>query len=171
MVKRAAFLILAAIVSSHAFTGTRADTTSRVEVSHFSGKPVPRFEHLRFAAVNGRAGPSQRHRVVWRYERTGLPVLVIKESHDWRRVRDPDGDEVWIHARMLAPERRVLVVGEGELRARPQEGARVVARLTRGLVAGVASCRDEWCHISLDGRQGWFPRARLWGTRPAEAPV
>ena len=60
-------------------------------ISQFSGKAVPRFETLKFAAVNGRSGPSREQSVVWRYERKGLPLLIIKETRDWRRVRDPSG--------------------------------------------------------------------------------
>ena len=101
-------LIAAVFLAMPALADSGQSGAAKVEISHFSGKPVPRFENFRFAAVNGREGPSESHRILWRYERAGLPVLIVKESRNWRRVRDPDGDEVWVHARMLAPDRRAL---------------------------------------------------------------
>ena len=62
---------------------------------------LPRFVSLRTEGANGRHGPGLEHRVDWIYERAGLPLLVTAESGPWRRVRDPDGGEVWMHARNL----------------------------------------------------------------------
>ena len=42
-----------------------ADT---VKISRFSGKPLPRFESLRYSAVHGRQGPNLDHQILWRYE-------------------------------------------------------------------------------------------------------
>ncbi len=81
-----------------------------VKVSRFSGKPLPRFESLRYSAVHGRRGPDLDHPIVWRYEREGLPMLIVRETHGWRRVRDPDGDEVWMQARMLSEAPTAMVV-------------------------------------------------------------
>ena len=93
-----------------------------IKISHFSGKPVPRFESLKFPAVHGRIGPSLDHPIAWKYEREGLPVLILKESKDWRFVRDPDGDEVWVHARMLSGARTVLIRRETELKRKAGRG-------------------------------------------------
>ncbi len=171
MLNRAVILIAAIILSTPAIAQTGRSPARTVEISQFSGKPVPRFEHLKFAAVNGREGPSESHRVLWRYERAGLPVLIVKESRSWRRVRDPDGDEVWMHARMLAPERRALVLAKGAIHTRPAEDAAVAARLAPGVVAQLSGCQRDWCHISVEGRQGWFARSALWGVSPDEVPL
>ena len=88
-------------------------------VSPFSGKPVPRFESLRYSTVNGRVGPSLQHPIAWRYEREGLPVLIVKESMDWRRVRDPEGVEVWMHARMLSGQTTGIVRQDATLKNSP----------------------------------------------------
>lgn len=159
-------LVLAAPAGGQGATPPRAET-----VSHISGKPVPRFEALRFAAVNGRMGPSTDHPILWRYERAGLPVLIVKESYGWRRVRDPDGDEVWVHARMLSDAERAMLRAETPLRRRPAMDAPARARLAVGLLVEVERCEAGWCRVEAERREGWVPAYRLWGVSPEAPPL
>ena len=80
------------------------------ECDTHSRLPVPRFVSLIADQVYGRSGPSRSHAIRWEYLREGLPVEVIAETEDWRQVRDPDGEETWIHRSMLSGER--FVAGE-----------------------------------------------------------
>lgn len=139
------------------------------KISQFSGKPVPRFESLKFPAVHGRIGPSLDHPIAWKYERKGLPVLILKESQDWRFVRDPDGDEVWVHARMLTSARTVLVRREVELKRKADAEARSIALLKEGVVANLFACSSTWCEVKADHFKGFVRRQELWGSFTEEA--
>lgn len=142
-----------------------AEGTNRpdVTISHLSGKPVPRFEALRFGEVNGRTGPSEEHSVAWHYQRAGLPVLVLKETRGWRYVRDPDGAEVWMHARMLAESGTAMALSHTTLTASPRRDARAVAEMEAGAVVTLGRCESGHCHVSSGRHGGWAPRAALWG--------
>ena len=61
-----------------------------------SGLPVPRFVSLKAEKVNVRRGPSSDHPVAWVFQRKGLPVEIVAEFENWRRVRDSEGEEGWI---------------------------------------------------------------------------
>ena len=150
----------AAIVATPLSMGADPDV---VTVSHFSGKPVPRYESLRYSAVHGRQGPSLDHPILWRYERQGLPVLVVRETNGWRRVRDQDGDEVWVQARMLTELRTVLLVDDQLLRRQPSSESPARAKLTRGVVAELHGCQTLWCELIVDRRRGWVEKSALWG--------
>ncbi|MHA7857394.1 MAG: SH3 domain-containing protein [Henriciella sp.] len=139
-------------------------SANTVKISRFSGKPLPRFESLRYSAVHGRQGPNLDHQILWRYEREGLPMLVVRETHGWRRVRDPDGDEVWMQARMLSSERTALVVSEVELKRAPEQVARSKARLKPGVIAELIACEDGWCEVKIARNGGFVPESVLWGT-------
>lgn len=141
----------------------------QTKISVFSGKPVPRFESLRYSAVHGRAGPSLDHPILWRYEREGLPVLVIKESLDWRRVRDPDGAEVWVMARMLSSNPTIFARSDVTLRRSPHDDAPAVAVLAEGGVAEVIGEEGGWIRLEAAGRRGWARREGFWGVAPDEA--
>ncbi|MEL6858752.1 MAG: SH3 domain-containing protein [Pseudomonadota bacterium] len=135
-----------------------------VKVSRFSGKPLPRFESLRYSAVHGRRGPNLDHPIVWRYEREGLPMLIVRETHGWRRVRDPDGDEVWMQARMLSETPTAMVVQDADLRRGPGEDAGAKARIKEGVIAELGGCEQGWCRVKIGRDSGWLPKQKLWGS-------
>jgi SH3-like domain-containing protein len=71
--------------------------------------PVPRFVSLKSDKVNVRKGPSTDQSIVWVFSRAGLPVEVIAESDNWRRVRDSEGADGWVFHSLLSARRTVLV--------------------------------------------------------------
>lgn len=142
---------------------TRTETQP-VQVSVFSGKPVPRFESLRYSAVHGRQGPSLDHPILWRYEKEGLPMLIVRETNGWRRVRDIDGDEVWMQARMLSPARTVTTLEDLTLYKQADDTSRAKATLREGVIAELAECEGRWCQISVGRIDGWVEASGLWGT-------
>ncbi|MFN4023532.1 MAG: SH3 domain-containing protein [Hyphomonas sp.] len=157
-------ILLALVPASSAETGAEA------ELSRFSGKPVPRFETLRWAEVNGRVGPSLSYPIAWRYNRKGLPVLVVKESGEWRRVRDPAGDEVWVHDRMLASGPMAMVTETTMLFDAPARDAASLAEVGEGVLVEVERCDNALCRVRAGSFRGWIARAKLWGTAPPEGP-
>src|SRR5579862_3380664 len=87
-----------------------------------SGLPLPRFASLRSDEVNLRSGPGVRYPVDWIYTRRDLPVEVIAEFDTWRKIRDWQGTEGWVHQSFLSARRMVVVTGERRrLRADPDE--------------------------------------------------
>jgi SH3-like domain-containing protein len=132
-------------------------------VSDFSGLPVPRYSSLRYDKVNGRAGPSRDYPVEWTYERARLPVVIIRESQDWRTIRDPMGDEVWVNKSQLAAERTAITMLDGEIRRSPDSKGAVVARYSPGVVLSLGECRAGWCGVEAEGRRGFARQDQLWG--------
>jgi SH3-like domain-containing protein len=129
-----------------------------------TGLPVPRFESLKFDDVVGREGPSFDHPILWRYRLRGLPVEVVAEDVIWRRVRDPDGDLVWIHSRGLEIRRTGLVVDAPvELHRRPEPDAPTVAVAEPGVLFEIKDCRDGWMRVDGARATGWVRDGALWG--------
>lgn len=137
-----------------------------------SGLPVPRFVSLKFATVNGRSGPSEAHPILWVYHREGLPVEVVAETENWRRVRDPDGVLVWMHKRTLDGRLTALVTEEAALYRQSEiDDSDVVAVAEPGVVVEVRACRDGWGRVSVDDYTGWVLAERLWGGDCGTAPA
>ncbi len=140
-----------------------AESPAEVQISRFSGKPVPRFEALRHEKVNGRVGPSRDHKVRWEYVRKGLPMLILKESGDWRYVRDPQGDEVWIEKSQLAGQQTAVALGDFTLKAGRAADSADVARVAAGALVSLGPCDAALCQITAGSFRGWAPREQLWG--------
>jgi SH3-like domain-containing protein len=128
-------------------------------------RPVPYWASLRVDQVNLRVGPSESYPVDWVYHRAGLPVKVVRLYQGWRRVRDQDGAEGWIVARLLNPERSAVVVGKGlaPMRAEADAGATLRWKLEPGVVGKLGECDAGWCELDVGGRKGWVEQKRLWG--------
>lgn len=133
-------------------------------ISNFSGLPVPRYSSLTADEVNGRAGPSMDYPVEWSYRREGLPVVIVRESGDWRKIRDPQGDEVWVHRSMLGASRTAITTQSGVVRRDPEGRSPVLASFAAGAVVSLSDCNEDWCRIEAGGHKGWIARRMLWGS-------
>jgi SH3-like domain-containing protein len=135
-----------------------------------SGYPVPRYVTLKFGKVNARAGPGDDHRLLWVYRTKGLPVQVVAETSEWRRVCDPEGGLAWVHKRVTDGRRAVINLHNrpAALLRKPKTGAEPQAFLNVRAMAGLDRCEKGWCKVKTDGASGWVRQGSLWGT--AEAP-
>ncbi len=155
-----AVALMAALAAAMPASPARAET----RLGPTSGLPVPRFASLKFDVVNGRDGPSFEHRVVWEYRRQGLPVLVIEEDLDWWKVRDPAGDEVWIHRRGLDSRKMAVVAGDpAVIRREPSPDAAETATAEPGVLLEIEDCRNGWVRVDGARVTGWLPLDAVWG--------
>ena len=133
--------------------------------AHAEDRDVPYWASLRVDEVNMRVGPSENYPIDWVYHRQGLPVKVVRLYQGWRRVRDPDGAEGWIVARLLNPERTAVVIGKGlaPMRAGASASSALRWNVEPGVVGKLGECDDGWCEFAVAKRAGWVEQDRLWG--------
>jgi SH3-like domain-containing protein len=149
-----------------------AQPDASVAVKSLTGLPLPRFASLRSGEVNMRTGPGTRYPIEWVYNRKQLPVEITAEYDIWRRVRDPDGNEGWVHKNELSGKRGALVIGTvpgvRELRDSPGDETPSVAHLEVGAVGQLLSCQDDWCRLKFAGVKGYLRKTNFWGAYPNE---
>lgn len=140
-----------------------------------SGLPLPRFVSLKSPRVNLRVGPGVNYPVDWTYLKSGLPMEIIQEYDNWRRVRDAEGAEGWVNQSLLSGARTAIVApwhrgrdAEIALMAEPSEAARQVARLEPGLMGTIRMCNGEWCELDFSGVRGFVRQSVIWGAYPGE---
>lgn len=153
----AGFLLLAGLPSSPA------------RAAQGTGLPLPRFVSLRSDEVNVRTGPGSGYPIEWVFTRRGLPVEVVAEFDVWRRIRDIDGTEGWVHRSLLRGARSILVTGSmRDLHEDPSVGSTILARLEPGVIGTLKHCQPDWCEIQVAGYEGWMKRDEFWGVYPDE---
>jgi len=142
-----------------------------------SGLPLPRFVSTRSSPINVRVGPGTRYDIAWIYLRPGTPVEIVQEFDTWRKIRDVDGQEGWVHQNLLTGKRAgVVAPWSSEVRiplyAGESEESGVRAILSPGFPVEIAQCDGKWCEVSATdhpehGRPatywGYLPQDKLWG--------
>ena len=165
-VLRVCFYVFVAVVA--VAVGSVAEAQNR-QVARTTEGPVVRFGSLRADDVNVRAGPGVRYPVKWKFVQRNMPVQIIAEFDTWRKIRDWEGAEGWVHRAMLSSRRSVILVDSGQtLRKAADDEAPAVARLSPGIVATIARCKRDWCSVGVQGYEGWIKRLNVWGLYPGE---
>ena len=136
------------------------------------GRLLPRMASLRSKLVNARSGPGSRYPIEWVYRQKGAPVEIIAEFELWRKIKDWQGSESWVHQAMLTGKRTVKVStpGENNIYAKPDYNSKVIAKVENEVVGEVIKCPEEksFCHIRFDSIDGWVSRQNLYGIYPKE---
>jgi SH3-like domain-containing protein len=140
-----------------------------------SGLPLPRFVSLKSGKVNSRIGPGVNYAVDWMYLKPGLPMEIIQEYDNWRRVRDPVGAEGWVNQSLLSGRRTAIAApwqkgkeARLDLRSDPNSKARTLAVIEPGAIGSIRSCNGEWCQMTFGSYTGWISQSLVWGAYPGD---
>ena len=138
-------------------------------VAQSTGLPLPRFVSLASEEINVRTGPGQMHPIRWVFARRGVPVQIVEEAQDWRRIVDHEDATGWIHASLLSSRRTILVTGETRpLRRTPRSDARIVALVEPMVIGNLLNCERNWCLVEVENRRGWLERGQFYGALETE---
>lgn len=145
-----------------------------------TGLPLPRFVSLKADRVQVRQGPGTDHKILWVFNRVGLPVEVIQEHENWRQIRDQDGSVGWVAHALLSARRTGVVMAWAAGQAKTEAAkpvplfseestsAHTVALLEPGVICGIRNCNGRWCQISVGDYRGYIEQAKLWGVYQGE---
>ncbi len=131
-----------------------------------TGLPLPRFVSLRAGEVNLRTGPGVQYPVDWVYLRQRLPVQIIAEYDTWRKIRDWQGTQGWVHQSMVSGTRTFIITGKKRtIRRRSDSKSPPVAIIHLDAIGSLVSCSDlkGWCRVRADDINGWLRRVDFWG--------
>jgi len=131
-----------------------------------TGLPLPRFVSLRADQVNLRTGPGVQYPVEWVYQRQSLPVEIIAEYRTWRKIRDWQSTQGWVHQSMLSGRRSVIVTGKRRsLRSSADTKSPPVAEIEAGAIAHLDKCPSGggWCFVDAENLKGWLRKVEFWG--------
>jgi SH3-like domain-containing protein len=147
-----------------------AQNSSLGSVTNFK---IPRFVSLKSDRVNVRVGPSTQHKIKFAFVRRALPVEIIQEFDNWRRIRDFEGSDGWVHHSLLSGARTAIVapwiVGQNFATHRdPGDDKPIYYMLEAGVLADVDECNGTWCRLSHDSFDGWIQQEHLWGVYAGE---
>lgn len=151
----------------------------------YSNLPLPRYASLRSGSANMRNGPSKEYPILWVYKYKGMPVKILDEYENWRKVLALDGAEGWFHVSLLSSVRTVLFLrtekmntnsvfhnlpdNETILFRKTSENSFPIARIRNNTSAKLLQCNKAWCKVKLRNLQGWVKKENIWGVERNEA--
>lgn len=135
-----------------------------------SGLPIPRFASLKSDEVNVRTGPGSRYPIDWVFKRKGMPVEIVAEFENWRKIRDWQGAGGWVYQGLLTGKRSFIVPSKpASLYKTPSNTAEITARLDPEVIGEIRSCTGDWCRVRVPGGvSGWLERTQIWGIYKSE---
>jgi SH3-like domain-containing protein len=130
-----------------------------------SGQPVPRWLSLKSDEVRARYGPGLDYRILWEYQVSGLPVQVVAETTEWRKICDPQGGVAWVHRSVVSSRRSAFNASDAEIpiRARASDTAPVRARLTSRALVSLEDCENGWCEVRVHRMRGYVRQRDVFG--------
>ncbi|WP_404400717.1 SH3 domain-containing protein [Pelagibacterium halotolerans] len=159
-----------------------AGTVHAQQTGPVTGLPMPRFVSVGSAPVNVRVGPGTNYDIAWIFVRPNVPVEIVQEFDTWRKIRDVDGAEGWVHQSLVVGARTALVTpwtrdGRTALLSEQDSQAAVRAWLTPGLLIQLQSCTGSYCAVALDHTDaegntrhysGYVAQNAIWGAYEGE---
>ncbi|MGB0922078.1 MAG: SH3 domain-containing protein [Alphaproteobacteria bacterium] len=143
---------------------------NRLRVGGGTNLPIPRFVSLGSSVINLRRGPGKDYPVDWVLKKRGMPVEIVAEYEQWRRIRIMDGSEGWVHQNLLSGKRTALVATpEIALLDKANVNSAEIARLRQGVLLTLDDCLNpQFCKVEVGGHKGFIARTGLYGLYASE---
>lgn len=147
-----------------------AGTLAAPTIAATGKQAFPYYASISAAKARMRTGPGRTYPASWLYQRLDLPVRVIGEFKEWRKIEDPDGTQGWMQSNLVSAARTAIVHGAqpAALLERPAPGAPILWRAAPGVVGRISHCGGGWCRFDVKGQVGFVEVAGLWGVEAGE---
>jgi SH3-like domain-containing protein len=132
------------------------------------------FASIKVNEANLHNGPGKQYKIRCKYIKKGLPLLVTAQYEHWRKVKDSEGTEGWMHKNLLSNIRHVIVTSNTTgFTESPGDNAKSLAILKKNIVAKLLSVNKNWCNISLKYNKrtyvGWVKKEDVFGVGKNES--
>ena len=118
---------------------------------------------LKNTKVNVRLGPSKNYPIKFVYEKKYLPVVIIDEHYNWRKVKDYDNDTGWVHISQLSKIITTVTTKDNQVvYSSPSIYSKPKAKLEIYQVLTIKKCNLKWCEIKNAKINGWIKKEYLW---------
>lgn len=132
-----------------------------------SGLTLPRYVSLRSNHINARSGPGVRYPIEWVYMQKNAPVQITAEFELWRKIKDWQGTESWMHKSMLSGKRtaKIITPGQNNIYDKPNYQSKIIAKVEDEVVGEIIKCPkdSQFCLIKFNNIEGWVAKNNIFG--------
>ena len=99
------------------------------------------------------------------YQKKNLPILIIDKYDVWKKVRDIEGTEGWIHTSMISNKKTFINNKEQNLLKYKDNSKILNAIVKKGVVGKIINCNEIFCKVKIKPYRGWIEKKYLWGIK------
>ena len=122
-----------------------------------------RFLMLKNDKVNVRYGPGFKYPIKFIYKKKFLPVKIIDNKENFRRIIDHKNNSGWIHVSQLKKVNSLIVSEDTILFSKASKFSKPLAKLEKGRLVIIKECKLNWCRIQTGDYIGWIDKKNVWG--------
>ncbi|MDR0624968.1 MAG: hypothetical protein LBF72_00725 [Holosporales bacterium] len=128
------------------------------------------FASLRSSKINMHVGPGMQYPVEWVLVCKKLPVVIVAEFGQWRKICLFDGTTGWIHKSMLSTKKTRLIVKDAVIFANSSKKSEKLAKARQYVVVEEIKVQKGWVKIQVKTNKnivGWVKAKNCWdGSAP-----
>ena len=125
----------------------------------------PKYASLKKDRVYLRWNASFDAPIKFIYQKKNLPILIIDKYDVWKKVRDIEGTEGWIHTSMISNKKTFINNKEQNLLKYKDNINIVNAIVKKGVVGKIINCDEIFCKVKIKPYTGWVEKKYLWGIK------
>lgn len=122
-----------------------------------------RFVSLKSSEINMRVGPGIEYPINWVFMASNLPMQLVAEFGQWRKLRFIDNTEGWVHKNMISYKNTAIVVSNIAVLYKYESKSQPVARIEKNVIVRVLKHHKNWVKVSVCRLTGWMLKDDLWG--------
>jgi SH3-like domain-containing protein len=118
---------------------------------------------LKTAQVNLRIGPGKEYPIVWVFMVQNVPMMLLAEFEQWRKVRFCDNSEGWIHQNLVSKKNTAIIMKNYTILYKDSSESVPIAKLEKNVIVNVKKKQDDMIRIEVNGIKGWIKKKYAWG--------
>ncbi len=130
-----------------------------------TGLKIPRFVSTKSDSINLRVGPSLNYPILLKYIVNNLPLEIIEEHREWRKIIDYQKNSGWIHKSLLKGNRNGIIISENNnsvpLFNNPE--GKEIGQIGINNIVAIKKCIISWCKIFVLEKNFWINKENIWG--------
>ena len=122
------------------------------------------FLMLKNNKVNVRFGPGFDYPIKYIYKKKYLPIKVIDNKENFRRIIDIKNNSGWIHTSQLKKGKSFILLEDQLLFSKPTKYSKPILKIAKGRLLLIKKCKIKWCKVKTKKYTGWLKANKVWGS-------
>jgi len=135
-----------------------------ISLSNIIYAEIPeKYLSLKNNIVNVRYGPGFNYPIKYVYKKKYLPVKVIDQKENFRKIIDLKKNSGWIHISQLTKQNSLIILENKILFKKPSIFSKPIIKLKEGRLLIITKCKYNWCKVKTEKYIGWLNAKNVWG--------